>query len=134
MVVSVVYDMEADPTQKMLKFLHRFLTHVQNSVLEGDVTEGDHERIRTGVDDLFNPGESTIIYRVSSERMARGMYSEILPLTINFCEPSRCPSTPQGFVDYSGSTETMKCGKAVEAHMWPNRPCFRRTLVGSKRP
>lgn len=67
--VVVVYDMEADRTQKMLKFLRRFLTHVQNSVLEGDVTEGDLERIRSGVGDLLNPGESTIIYRVSSERM-----------------------------------------------------------------
>jgi len=67
--VVVVYDMEADRTHKMLKFLRRYLTHVQNSVLEGDVTEGDLEKIRSGVDDLLNPGESTIIYRISSEKM-----------------------------------------------------------------
>lgn len=67
--VVVVYDMEANRTQKMLKFLRRYLTHVQNSVLEGDVTEGDLEEIRSGVDDLLNTGESTIIYRVSSEKM-----------------------------------------------------------------
>lgn len=67
--VVVVYDMEADRTQKMLKFLRRYLTHVQNSVLEGEVTEGDFERIRSGVDDLLKSGESTIIYRISSEKM-----------------------------------------------------------------
>jgi CRISPR-associated protein Cas2 len=67
--VIVVYDMEAARTQKMLKFLRRYLTHVQNSVLEGDVTEGDLERIRSGVDDRLNEGESTIIYRVSSKSL-----------------------------------------------------------------
>ena len=67
--VVVVYDMEADRTQKMLKFLRRYLTHVQNSVLEGDVTEGDLEEILSGVDELLNSGESTIIYRVSSDKM-----------------------------------------------------------------
>ena len=67
--VVVVYDMKADRTHKMLKFLRRYLTHVQNSVLEGDVTEGDLEKIRSGVNKILNPGESTIIYRVSSEKM-----------------------------------------------------------------
>ena len=67
--VVVVYDMEADRTHKMLKFLRRYLTHVQNSVLEGDVTEGDLEKIRSGVDEILKPGESTIIYCVSSEKM-----------------------------------------------------------------
>ena len=67
--VVVVYDMEADRTHKMLKFLRRYLTHVQNSVLEGDVTEGDLKKIRSGVDEILNSGESTIIYRVSSEKM-----------------------------------------------------------------
>lgn len=67
--IVVVYDMEAERTHKMLKFLRRYLTHVQNSVLEGNVTEGNLEKIRSGVDEMLNPGESTIIYRVSSEKM-----------------------------------------------------------------
>lgn len=67
--VIVVYDMEADRTQKMLKFLRRFLTHVQNSVLEGTITEGDLERMRAGIDEMLKPTESTIIYRISSEKM-----------------------------------------------------------------
>jgi len=67
--VVVVYDMEADRTQKMLKFLRRFLNHVQNSVLEGEVTEGDYQKIRSGIDDILQPGESTIIYQMGSEKM-----------------------------------------------------------------
>jgi len=67
--VVVVYDMEADRTHKMLKFLRRYLTHVQNSVLEGDVTAGDLEKIRSEVDEMLKPGESTIIYQISSEKL-----------------------------------------------------------------
>lgn len=67
--VVVVYDMEAERTQKMLKFLRRFLTHVQNSVLEGEITEGDLERMRAGIEEMLKPTESTIIYRISSEKM-----------------------------------------------------------------
>ncbi|SDD65325.1 CRISPR-associated endonuclease Cas2 [Natrinema hispanicum] len=67
--IVVVYDMEADRTHKMLKFLRRYLTHVQNSVLEGDVTKGDLKKIRSGVDEILKSGESTIIYHVSSEKM-----------------------------------------------------------------
>lgn len=67
--VVVVYDMDAERTQIMLKFLRRFLHHVQNSVLEGEVTEGDLEKIKAGVEDRLQTGESTIIYRMSSDSM-----------------------------------------------------------------
>lgn len=67
--VVVVYDMEADRTHLLLKFLRRYLTHVQNSVFEGHVTEGDLEEIKHGIDQRLEPGESTIVYRVSSEKM-----------------------------------------------------------------
>jgi len=37
MYVIVVYDMEADRTHLMLKLCRRYLVHVQNSVLEGNL-------------------------------------------------------------------------------------------------
>jgi len=67
--VVVVYDVEADRTRIMLKFLRQYLVHVQNSVLEGQVTEGDLEAIRAGIDDRLEDGESTIIYHVGSEKL-----------------------------------------------------------------
>ena len=67
--VVIVYDMEADRTHKMLKFLRRYLTHVQNSVFEGEVTEGTLAEIKSGIDDLIDSGESTIIYRIGAEKM-----------------------------------------------------------------
>lgn len=68
MYVVVVYDMQAERTRLMLKFLRRYLTHVQNSVFEGEVTEGDLETIRNRTREMLEPGESTIIYRMSSEK------------------------------------------------------------------
>lgn len=68
MYVVVVYDMQAERTRLMLKFLRRYLTHVQNSVFEGEVTEGDLETIRNRTREMLEPGESTIIYCMSSEK------------------------------------------------------------------
>ncbi len=39
MYVIAVYDVQADRTQKMLKVCRRYLNWVQNSVLEGEMTE-----------------------------------------------------------------------------------------------
>lgn len=66
--VIIVYDMEADRTRLMLNFLRQYLTHVQNSVFEGEVTEGDLETIENRTRDILEPDESTIIYRMSSEK------------------------------------------------------------------
>jgi len=65
--VIAVYDVQADRTRLFLNYLRRFLIHVQNSVFEGEVTEGELERMRNGPEDLLEPGESTIIYTVSAE-------------------------------------------------------------------
>lgn len=65
--VVVVYDMQADRTRLALKFLRRYLTHVQNSVFEGEITEGDLETVTNRLDDMLEPDESAIVYEMSSE-------------------------------------------------------------------
>jgi len=75
--VVVVYDMQADRTHLLLNFLRQYLTHVQNSVFEGGVTEGDLETIESRLDSLLEPDESTIIYEVSSEKLLnRSVFGE----------------------------------------------------------
>ena len=69
MYIVMVYDLEADRTQKALQLGRRYLTHVQNSVLEGEISEGDLATLKNEVDDLLNPGESTIIYELSSDTL-----------------------------------------------------------------
>lgn len=66
--IVVVYDMQAERTRLMLNFLRRYLTHVQNSVFEGRVTEGDLETIRNRTHEMLESDESAIIYRMSSEK------------------------------------------------------------------
>ena len=69
MYVVMVYDLEADRTQKALKLGRRYLTHVQNSVLEGEISEGDLATLKNEINDLLKPGESTIIYELSSDTL-----------------------------------------------------------------
>jgi CRISPR-associated protein Cas2 len=77
MYVIMVYDLEADRTQKALKIGRRYLTHVQNSVLEGEISEGDLSKLKNEIDDLLNAGESTIIYELSSDTLLdRTVYGE----------------------------------------------------------
>lgn len=64
----VVYDMEANRTRLLLKLCRRYLTHVQNSVFEGEITEGDLESLRTQIEDCLEPDESAIIYELSSKK------------------------------------------------------------------
>jgi CRISPR-associated protein Cas2 len=67
--VVVVYDMEADRTQRMLKLCRRYLTHVQNSVLEGEISKGDLQRLRGEIEELLVDGESVIVYELSSDTL-----------------------------------------------------------------
>jgi len=77
MYVILVYDMEAERTQLMLKLGRRYLTHVQNSVLEGQITEGDLKKLSGEIDDLLKPGESVILYELSSDTLLnRTVYGE----------------------------------------------------------
>jgi len=69
MYVVLVYDMDADRTQKMLRLGRRYLTHVQNSVLEGEISAGDLERLRNQIQDILQPGESVILYELSSDTL-----------------------------------------------------------------
>lgn len=69
MYVVMVYDLEAERTQKALKIGRRYLTHVQNSVLEGEISEGDLAQLKNEIDDLLKAGESAIIYELSSETL-----------------------------------------------------------------
>ena len=69
MYVVLVYDMEAERTQRMLKLGRRYLTHVQNSVLEGEISEGDLQELSNEIEDLLKPHESVILYELSSDSL-----------------------------------------------------------------
>lgn len=62
--VIVVYDVQADRTPKFL----RYLTHVQNSAFEGELTEGTLEEVTTALESMLEADESVIVYRMASEK------------------------------------------------------------------
>lgn len=77
MYVVLVYDMEAHRTQRMLRIGRRYLTHVQNSVLEGEISTGDLEQLRGEIEQLLEPNESVILYELSSDTLLeRTVYGE----------------------------------------------------------
>ena len=66
--VIVVYDVQADRTPKFLKYLRRYLTHVQNSVFEGELSEGTLEEVNTTLKSMVEAGESVMVYQMASEK------------------------------------------------------------------
>jgi len=69
MYVTMVYDMEADRTHRMLQLGRRYLTHVQNSVLEGEISAGDLAELRGQIEDILKPHESVVLYELSSDTL-----------------------------------------------------------------
>lgn len=52
---AIVYDVQAARMPKFLKYLRRYLTHVQNSVFEGELTQGKLEEVKSELgDDWMN--------------------------------------------------------------------------------
>jgi CRISPR-associated protein Cas2 len=66
--VIVVYDVQADRTPKFLNYLRQYLVHVQNSVFEGELTEGKVEEIEGTLESMLESEESVMLYRMSSEK------------------------------------------------------------------
>lgn len=64
----IVYDVKADRTHRFLKYLRQHLVHVQNSVFEGELTEGQLDRVENDLESMLGPDESIIVYRTSSEK------------------------------------------------------------------
>lgn len=73
----IVYDVQADRTPKFLKYLRRYLTHVQNSVFEGELTEGTLVEVKETLQSMLKDGESVMVYRMDSESYVdRSVYGD----------------------------------------------------------
>jgi len=63
MYLIVVYDIISQKRgTKLLKFLRQHLNWVQNSVLEGEVTESGFEKITGGIKEIINKDKDSVIY------------------------------------------------------------------------
>jgi len=62
MYLILVYDAVPKRGAKLLKYLRRHLTWVQNSVFEGEVTESELEIIKKGIKEIINLQKDSVIY------------------------------------------------------------------------
>lgn len=75
MYVIAVYDVEAKRCPRMLKLCREFLSHIQNSVFEGDITEANLETLKYRADQIMCEDDSFIIF---SSRNAKWLDKQVL--------------------------------------------------------
>lgn len=69
MYFILVYDVGEKRVQKVHKLLKRYLNWVQNSVFEGELTEGKFEALRVELNQRMRSDEdSIIVYKLGSLR------------------------------------------------------------------
>lgn len=70
--IVIVYDVAQERVAKICQFLRRYLNWIQNSVFEGDITESNVEKIKTGIKTLTNKDkDSVIIYTISNRKLVK---------------------------------------------------------------
>ncbi|NMC33967.1 MAG: CRISPR-associated endonuclease Cas2 [Veillonellaceae bacterium] len=68
MYVIIVYDVEQKRVSKMCKKLREYLIWIQNSVFEGEITEGKLVELKSEINRIINKdNDSVIIFEFSSD-------------------------------------------------------------------
>ena len=76
MYLIIVYDIKVERVNKVKKFLRQHLYWIQNSVFEGEASKSEYKMIKSGLNDIINSDEdSIIIYKI---RMEDAMKKKIL--------------------------------------------------------
>jgi len=74
MRVILIYDVEAGRTQKFYKVCKQYLTWIQNSVFEGQLSPGKKSELEERIDDMVEDGESVVIYSWRGSNYERKIY------------------------------------------------------------
>jgi len=76
MYLIIVYDIKVERVNKVKSFLRQHLYWIQNSVFEGETTKSEYKLIESGLNELIDEDEdSVIIYKL---RMEEAMKRQIL--------------------------------------------------------
>lgn len=62
MYVIIVYDVEEKRVARICKFLRQYLHWVQNSVFEGELTEGKFKEVQIGLKKRIKPDKDSILF------------------------------------------------------------------------
>ncbi len=62
MYVIMVYDVAVERVAKVLKVGRKYLTWVQNSVLEGELTRAQFERLKAEIREVIEESEDSVLF------------------------------------------------------------------------
>jgi CRISPR-associated protein Cas2 len=62
MYVIMVYDVGVERVVKVLKTGRKYLTHVQNSLLEGELSPGQFKRLKHEVNEVIDDTHDTVLF------------------------------------------------------------------------
>lgn len=79
-----VYDVNQSRVAKMLKLFRRYLTWVQNSVFEGELTPAQLKKLQQEVERLLEDNDGVVFYQLRDER-----YVERIALGMDHVNRSR---------------------------------------------
>lgn len=72
MYLIMVYDVGVKRVAKVLKTARKYLTHIQNSVLEGELTPNQFRRLQKELHDIIDVQHDAILFYTShTQRMVR---------------------------------------------------------------
>jgi len=64
MYVIMAYDVNEKRVAKILKIGRKYLTWMQNSLLEGEITKSKFERLKDEIKRKINPKEDSVIFYI----------------------------------------------------------------------
>ncbi len=64
MYLILVYDVSIERVSKVLKTCRKYLTWVQNSVFEGEISESDLIKLRDDLERIIESSDSITIYKL----------------------------------------------------------------------
>lgn len=69
MYLIMVYDIKVKRVVKVLKIARKYLTWVQNSALEGEITEAKFEKLKMELRKAIKPEEDSILFYIFRTKM-----------------------------------------------------------------
>jgi len=64
MYVIMVYDVEAKRVYKVLKIARKYLTHIQNSVLEGGISKTNFRELKKEIKMVIDKTHDTVLFYI----------------------------------------------------------------------
>jgi len=64
MYLIMVYDIKVERVFKVLKTARKYLNWIQNSVLEGEISDASFTKLKLEIKDIINPEEDSVIFYI----------------------------------------------------------------------